>query len=94
MMTTIRADRRLSSLQEWLDACRSGRPTRTGFDVGGRLSEFVLAGIVACRIQRLIQWDGPAMRAVNLPHADRFIRSRPGRDETAESGRRLSAEFA
>ena len=39
-----------------------------------RLTETIMAGVVAYRIGRQLQWDGPNMKATNCPEADGFIR--------------------
>ena len=44
------------------------------FDFGGYLTEIGLAGIVALRLQKNIDWDGPNMKVPGMPEADRFIR--------------------
>jgi len=67
-------------LDEWIDACLGGPGVFSDFDHGGHLTEIGLAGIVALRLQRSIDWDGPNMKVPGAPEADRFIRKeeRPG----------------
>jgi hypothetical protein len=60
--------------QEFLDACRGDGKTFSDFDTGGKLTEIGLAGVVAVRAGKSLDWDGQAMRATNAPEADRFIR--------------------
>ena len=43
------------------------------FDFGGYLTEIGLAGVVALRLQKNIDWDGPGMKVPGMPEADRFI---------------------
>ena len=38
------------------------------------MTEIGLAGIVALRLQKNIDWDGPNMRVPGMPEADKFIR--------------------
>ena len=38
------------------------------------MTEFILAGVVAYRMGRVLEWDGPNMKAVNCPEADALIR--------------------
>src|SRR5688500_1981928 len=60
---------------EWIKACRGeGRPY-SDFDTGGLLTEIGLAGVVAVRAGKSLEWDGAKMRATNAPEADRFIRT-------------------
>lgn len=60
-------------LKEWVNACNGGPATFSDFEVGGQLTEIVLTGVVALRLQQAIKWNGDAMQAVNAPGAARFI---------------------
>ena len=59
---------------EWVEACKGGPPTFSDFEVGGHLTEIVLAGLVALRLGRGIAWDGEKMEARGEPEAAPFIR--------------------
>ena len=61
-------------LDEWVDACLGGPKVFSDFDFGGHLTEIGLAGIVALRLQKNIEWDGPNMKVPGMPEADKFIR--------------------
>ena len=61
-------------LDEWADACLGGPKVFSDFDFGGHLTEIGLAGIVALRLGKSIDWDGEAMKVPGMPEADRFIR--------------------
>jgi len=63
-------------MQEWLAACRTGEAPFSNFELGGQLTETVLSGVVALRAGKKLQWDGPAMRAVNAPEAAPFIHAK------------------
>ena len=63
----------IGHLDEWLDACLGGPKVFSDFDFGGHLTEIGLAGIVALRLQKNIDWDGPNMKAPGMPEADKFI---------------------
>ncbi len=61
--------------REWIDACRGeGRPS-SDFDLGGKLTEIGLAGVLAIRTGRSLDWDGESMQAINAPEADHLIRT-------------------
>jgi predicted dehydrogenase len=49
--------------QEWVEACKSGKPTGTHFGYAGPLTELVLLGNVALRAGRPVAWDAANMRA-------------------------------
>jgi hypothetical protein len=59
--------------QEWLDACRGEGHTFSDFDIGGKLTEIGLAGVVAIRAGKNLDWDGEKMEARNAPDAARFV---------------------
>ena len=61
--------------QEWIDACRGEGRTFSDFDIGGKLTEIGLAGIVAIRTCKSLDWDGEKMEATNAPEAARFVRT-------------------
>ena len=61
--------------KDWLQAIQEGRKAGCDFArYGGPLAEVVLLGNVAIRAGEKIHWDAEALRATNLPEADRYIR--------------------
>lgn len=62
-------------LKEWVNACTGGPATFSDFEVGGQLTEIALAGVVAIRMQKALNWNGEAMQAVNAPGAGKFIQA-------------------
>jgi predicted dehydrogenase len=59
---------------EWIEACKGGPPSLANFDYAGQTTEANHLGNVAYRTGKKLQWDANAMRAVNAPEADQFIR--------------------
>jgi predicted dehydrogenase len=59
---------------EWISACRGGPASEGSFDYSGLLTEFVLLGNLAVRLDKKIAWDGENMKATNAPEADTLIR--------------------
>src|SRR5258705_3410850 len=67
--------------QEWIDACKGGKPGGSNFDFAGPLAESVLLGNVALRVQlreeltlyRLL-WDSANLKFTNLDEANHFLR--------------------
>jgi hypothetical protein len=67
--------------QEWIDACKGGKPAGSNFDHAGPLAEAVLLGNVALRPElkekltrtRLL-WDSKNLKITNLPEANEFLR--------------------
>lgn len=67
--------------QEWIDACKGGKPAGSNFDWAGPMSEVVLLGNVCIRKemkdimqQTKLLWDGEKMEFTNVPEANRFLR--------------------
>jgi predicted dehydrogenase len=60
-------------IKEWIDAILTGSKTYSDFDRGGHLTELGLAGIVALKLQKNIEWNGPNMKVVGMPEADILI---------------------
>ena len=67
--------------QEWIDACKGGKPGGSHFEFAGPLAESVLLGNVALRVQlrdeltlyRLV-WDSANLKFTNLDEANRFLK--------------------
>lgn len=60
-------------MAEWLRACKGGPATFTSFDVGARVSEAYLPGILALRLGRPIEWDAAKLQVKDCPEADPLI---------------------
>jgi predicted dehydrogenase len=61
-------------LLEWIDACKGGPKTFSPFEIGGHITEIGAAGLIALRLGRDLNWDGPAMRAVGVPEAAPLVK--------------------
>jgi len=59
---------------EWIDACKTGRPTPCNFEYSGALTEANHLGNVAYRLGRKLQWDAAALKVTNCPEAAALIR--------------------
>ncbi len=67
--------------KEWINACKGGEPARANFDWAGPLTEVVLTGNIALKMERQLyekglklHYDGPNMQVTNLPEANKYIR--------------------
>ncbi|NCA11736.1 hypothetical protein EBR56_08000 [bacterium] len=49
--------------QEWVDACRGGRPATCNFEYTGPLVESVLLANIAYRVRGEFAWDAAAMKS-------------------------------
>jgi hypothetical protein len=67
--------------QEWIDACKGGKPAGSNFpDHAGLLAQVVLLGNVCLRpamkekmTQIKLLWDGDAMKITNMPEANQYL---------------------
>jgi len=60
---------------EFIRACRGEGKTFSPFEIGGQLTEIGLAGVVAIRAGKSLDWDGEKMEATNAPEAAKFVRT-------------------
>ncbi|MHC4425138.1 MAG: Gfo/Idh/MocA family protein [Planctomycetota bacterium] len=60
--------------QDWILACKGGKPASSNFDYGGPLTEMALLGVLAIRNQnRKLIWDAKKMRVTNDKEADKYV---------------------
>jgi predicted dehydrogenase len=59
---------------EFLRACKGGPAPMSSFGYAGALTEMVLLGCLAQRMNRRIEWDGANMKVTNRPEADQYLR--------------------
>lgn len=60
--------------KEWIEACKTGSPTRSSFDFAGPLTEAVLLGSVCVRLggEELV-WDSDNLKVKNVPEANELL---------------------
>jgi len=71
--------------QEWIAACKGGKPPTANFDFSGPLTEVLLLGNIAIRTGEKLLWDGPNMKITNIPEANKYIRRQYRQGWTLES---------
>ena len=69
-----------SHMFEGIRACAGEGKTCSPFEIGGRISEIGMLGILALRMQKPITWDAATRRAVGMPEADPLIDPKPSTD--------------
>jgi len=61
--------------QDWIRACKGGKPASSNFEYSGPLSETVLMGNLAVRFPgRELLWNGEAMEVTNDSDANAYVR--------------------
>ena len=63
----------MSHEQDWVRACKTGKPACSQFDYSGPLTEMVLLGNFAVRMGQKLSWDGQNMKVTNVPEANEFV---------------------
>jgi len=60
---------------DFLRACKDGKPACADFDYSGPLTEMVLLGCLAIKagVGNKVEWDGANMRCTNVPELNRFV---------------------
>ncbi|MHC4535625.1 MAG: Gfo/Idh/MocA family protein [Planctomycetota bacterium] len=59
---------------EWLQAIKGGPKPLSSFDYSGQLTEMVLLGNLAVRLDKKIRWNAKKLKATNAPEADELLR--------------------
>ena len=59
---------------EWVEACKTGKPTTCHFGYAGPLVESNLVGVLAYRVGKKVEWDPARLKATNCAEANRIIR--------------------
>jgi len=65
--------RSVGHYQEWIDACKGGKPAKCNFDVSGPITEVVLLGNIAIRTGKKLYWDGVNKKITNDEVANKYI---------------------
>jgi predicted dehydrogenase len=61
--------------QDWVRACKGGKPASSNFDYAGPLSEMVLMGNLAVRFpNKRLLWDGEKMEVTNDLKANAYVK--------------------
>jgi predicted dehydrogenase len=59
--------------QEWIVACKTGKPTTCNFDYSGALIHNNMLALVAYRVGKKLEWDAEKLKATNCSEADEYI---------------------
>ncbi len=65
--------RSVGHYEEWIEACKGGKPAGCNFEIGGPLTEIVLLGNIAIRTGQKLNWDSENMKITNVPEANDYL---------------------
>jgi hypothetical protein len=60
--------------RDWIRACKGGTPSCSNFSIAGPLTEWILLGVIAVRVEGKLEWDSARMRFTNSVEANRYVR--------------------
>ena len=66
-------ERSIGHYEEWVEACKGGKPAGVEFGYGSMLTEIVLLGNVAIRAGKKLEWDSVNMKITNDEGANKLI---------------------
>ena len=70
-----------SHMFEWVLACAGDAKSYSPFEIGARITEVGMLGVLALRMQKPIFWDAQKRQALGLPEADAIIDPKPATDK-------------
>ncbi|MBN2128894.1 MAG: Gfo/Idh/MocA family oxidoreductase [Sedimentisphaerales bacterium] len=61
--------------QDWVRACKDGKPASSNFEYGGTLTEMVLLGVLAMRLKNTpLEWDAANLKVTNCDEAAQYVK--------------------
>lgn len=61
--------------QDWVRACKDGKPASSNFEYGGALTEMVLLGVLAMRLKNTpLEWDSANLKVTNCDEAAKYVK--------------------
>jgi hypothetical protein len=60
--------------RDWIRAAKGGDASCSNFSVAGPMTEWILLGVIALRVEGKIEWDGAKMRITNNADANKYLK--------------------
>jgi hypothetical protein len=60
--------------RDWIRACKGGDPACSNFSVSAPMTEWILLGVIALRVEGKVEYDSAKMRVTNNQEANKYIR--------------------
>ena len=67
-------ERGINHYQDWIRGCKGGPKPSASFDYSGPLTETILLGNIAAKVDGPIEWDGPKLRIANVAKANEHVK--------------------
>ncbi len=59
---------------DWIRAAKGGEPACSNFSVAAPMTEWILLGVIALRVEGRVEWDAAHMRITNNADANKYLR--------------------
>jgi len=59
---------------DWIRSAKGGDPSCSNFNVAAPFVEWMLLGVIACRVEGKVEWDPLKMRVTNNADANQYVR--------------------
>ncbi|HEX3877077.1 MAG TPA: Gfo/Idh/MocA family oxidoreductase [Bryobacteraceae bacterium] len=60
--------------RDWIRACKGGDPACSNFSVAAPMTEWILLGTIALRVEGKLDWDSAHMRITNNQEANKYVK--------------------
>jgi hypothetical protein len=60
--------------RDWIRACKGGDPSCSNFSVAAPMTEWILLGTIALRVEGKVEYDSAKMRITNNAEANKYIK--------------------
>jgi hypothetical protein len=60
--------------RDWIRACKGGDPACSNFSVSAPMTEWILLGVIALRVEGKVEYDSAKMRVTNNAEANKYIK--------------------
>jgi GFO/IDH/MocA oxidoreductase family protein len=65
--------RPIGELEQWIRACRGGTPSDASFESVAAITDTILLGTIAVRVDKKLRWDAEKRRFESAPEADALL---------------------
>jgi predicted dehydrogenase len=60
--------------RDWIRACKGGDPACSNFSISAPMTEWILLGVIALRVEGKVEYDSAKMRITNNAEANKYIK--------------------
>ncbi len=60
--------------RDWIRAAKGGEPSCSNFSVSGPMTEWILLGVIALRVEGKLEWDSAKLRVTNNAEANKYLK--------------------